>query len=166
MLPEAHLTSYSKMSCSRLVITLLWLSGSLRSLLYSSSVYLCYLFLILSAPVRSIPFLSFFVPTFAWNFPLAFLIFLKRTLVFPILLFSSLCIVYLRSLSCLSLLFFGILHSDGSIFPFLFYLSLLFFSQLCVRPPQTTILHFFFLRIFLITASCTMLWTSVHRIFE
>ena len=34
-------------------------------------------------------FLSFVVPIFAWNFPLASLIFLKRFLVFPILLFSS-----------------------------------------------------------------------------
>ena len=39
--------------------------------------------------VRSIPFLSFIVPLFAWNTPLVSLIFLKRSLVFPILLFSS-----------------------------------------------------------------------------
>ena len=32
--------------------------------------------------------------------------------------------------------------SDGYIFPFLLCLSLLFFSQLFVRPPQTTILPF------------------------
>ena len=36
--------------------------------------------------------------------------------------------------------FFGTLHLGGCIFPFLFSLSLLFFSQLFVRPPQTTIL--------------------------
>ena len=40
----------------------------------------------------------------------------------------------------LSLLFFGTLHSNGYIFPFLLCLSLLFFSKLFVRPPQTTIL--------------------------
>ena len=34
------------------------------------------------------------------------------------------------------------LHSDGYIFPFLLCLSLLFFSPLFVRPPQTTILSF------------------------
>ena len=45
-------------------------------------------------------------------------------------------------LSYLSLLFFGTLHSDGYIFPCLLCLSLLFFSQLFVRPPQTTILPF------------------------
>ena len=59
MLSKAHLTSLSKMSGSRLVITPSWLSGSWRSFLYSSSVYSCHLFLISSASVRSIPFLSF-----------------------------------------------------------------------------------------------------------
>ena len=42
----------------------------------------------------------------------------------------------------LSLLFFGALHSNGYIFPFLLCFSLLFFSQLFVRPPQTAILLF------------------------
>ena len=45
MLPKAHLTSHSRMSGSRWLITLSWLSGSWRSFLYSSSVYSCYLFL-------------------------------------------------------------------------------------------------------------------------
>ena len=48
----------------------------------SSSVYSCHLFLIFSASVRSVPFLSFIVPIFAWNVPLSSLIFLKRFLVF------------------------------------------------------------------------------------
>ena len=46
MLPEAHLTSHSRMSGSRWVITPSWLSGSSRSFLYSSSEYFCHLFLI------------------------------------------------------------------------------------------------------------------------
>ena len=47
---------------------------------------------------------------FAWNVPLVSLIFLKRSLVFPILLFSSIpFIVHLGRLSYLSLLFFGTL---------------------------------------------------------
>ena len=70
MLSKAHLTSHSKMSGSRLVITSSWLSGSRRSFLYSSSVYSCHLFLISSASVRSRPFLSFIVHIFAWNIPL------------------------------------------------------------------------------------------------
>ena len=57
MLPKVHLTSHSRMSGSRWVITPLWLSGSCRSFLYSSSVYSCHLFLISSASVRSTPFL-------------------------------------------------------------------------------------------------------------
>ena len=48
----------------------------------------------------------------------------------------------LRRFSYLSLLFFGTLHSDGYIFPVHLCLSRLFFSQLCVRLPQTTILPF------------------------
>ena len=39
MLSNAHLTSHSRMSGSRWVITPSWLSGSWRSFLYSSSVY-------------------------------------------------------------------------------------------------------------------------------
>ena len=57
--------------------------------LYSSSVYSCHFLLISSTSVRSIPFLSFIVPIFAWNVSLVSLVFLKQSLVFPILLFSS-----------------------------------------------------------------------------
>ena len=46
MLPKAHLTSDSRMSDSRWVTTPLWLSRSLTSFLYNSSVYSCHLFLI------------------------------------------------------------------------------------------------------------------------
>jgi len=49
MLSKAHLTSHSRMSGSRWVITPSWLSGSWRSFLYSSSLYSCHLFLISSA---------------------------------------------------------------------------------------------------------------------
>ena len=89
MLSKAHLTSHSRMSGYRWVITSSWLSGPWRSFLYSSSVYSCHLFLISYASVRSIPFVSFIEPIFAWDVPLVSLIFLKRSLVFPILLFSS-----------------------------------------------------------------------------
>ena len=47
MLPKAHLTSHSRMSSSRWVITSPRSSGSLRSFLYNSSVYsLCLLLLL------------------------------------------------------------------------------------------------------------------------
>jgi len=104
MLSKAHLTSHSRMSGSRSVITPSWLSGSWRSFLYSSYVYSCHLFLISSASVRSILFLSFSEPIFAWNVALVSLIFLKRSLVFPILLFSSISLHSLLKKAFLSLL--------------------------------------------------------------
>ena len=54
ILPKTHLTSHSRMSGSRWVITPLWLSGLWRSFLYNFSVYSCHLFLIPSASVRSL----------------------------------------------------------------------------------------------------------------
>ena len=80
-----------------------------EDLLYSSSVYSCYLFLISSACVRSIPFLSFIVPIFAWNILLV-------SLSFPPFLYID----YWGRLSYLSLLLFGILHSNRYIFAFRF----------------------------------------------
>ena len=83
LLSKAHLTSHSRMSGSRWVITPSWLSESWRSFFfYRSSVFSCHLFLI-SASLRSIPFLSFIEPIFAWNVPFVSRIFLKRSLVFP-----------------------------------------------------------------------------------
>ena len=83
--------------------------------------------------VRSILFLSFIVPIFAWNVPLVTLIFLKRPLVFPILLFSFISLHWSLRKAFLSLfLFFETLHTNGYLFPFLLCLLLLFFSQLFV----------------------------------
>ena len=114
MLSKAHLTSHSRMSASRWVIIPSWLSGSWRSFLYGSYVYSCHLFLISSVSVRSIPFLSFTVPIFAWSVPLVTLIFLNRSVLFPILLVSSMSLqLSLRKAS------FWTLHSDWYIFPFL-----------------------------------------------
>jgi len=48
ILPKAHLTSHSRIYDSRWVTTPSWLSGSLRTILYSS-VCFCHLFLIYSA---------------------------------------------------------------------------------------------------------------------
>ena len=103
MLSKTHFTLHSRMSGSRWVITPSWLSGSWRSFLYSSSVYSCHLFLISSASVRSIAFLSFIKPIFAWNVPLVSLLFLKRSLVFPTLLFSSISLHWSLKKAFLSL---------------------------------------------------------------
>ena len=114
----------------------------------------------------SMPLLSFIEPIFAWTVPLVSLIFLKRSLVFPILWFSSifLCTDHWGRLSYLSLLFFGILHSNGYIFPFLLCFHFLLFTAICKASSDShfAFSHFFFLGMVLITVSCTMSWTSVH----
>ena len=149
MLPKASLTLDSRMSGSRWVITPSWLSDSQRSFLYSSSVYSCHLFLISSASVRYIPFLSFIVPIFVWNVPLVSLIFLKRSLVFPILLFSSIslhCSVRKVLLSLLAVLWnsvFRWVYLSLSPLPFTSLLS----SAICKASSDNRLafLHFFFL---------------------
>ena len=142
MLSKTHLNLHSRLSGSRWVITPSWLSGSWRSFLYTF-IYSCHLFLISSASVMSIQFLSFIVPIFAWNVPLVSLIFLKRSL--------SL------SHSVVFLYFFALIAEEGFLvspcyslelciqmgISFLFSFAFHFFAQLFVRPPQTTILPFF-----------------------
>ena len=150
MLPKAHLTSHLRISGSRWVITPLWFYGSLRSFLYSSSVYSCHLFLMSSASVRFIQFLSFIVPIFAWNGPLVSLIFLKRSLVFPILLFSSISFHSSLRKSFLSLL--AILWNSAfrwvyfSFFYFAFHISsFLGYLKALLRQPFC-LFAFLFLR--------------------
>ena len=165
MLPKAHLTSHSRMSGSRWVITPLWLSGSWRSFLYSSSVYCCP-FLISSASVRSIPFLSFIEPIFAWNVSLVSLSFLKRSLIFPILLFSSISLHW--SLRKGFLFLFALLWNSAFkwvylSFSYLPFASLLF-RPICKASPDShfAFLHFFSMGMVLIPASCTGSRTSIH----
>ena len=82
-------------------------------------------------------------PIFTWNVPLISLIFLKRSLVFPILLFSSISFHWSLRKAFLSLLAdlwnsaFRCLYLS---FSPLLVTSLLF--QLFVRPPQRAILLF------------------------
>jgi len=128
---KAHLTSHSRMFGSRWVITPLWLSESWRSLFYSS-VYSCHLFLVSSASVGSIAFLSFIVPIFAW---------------------LSLLVIFWNS--AFKWVYFSFLR--------LLFASL-FFSAVCKASSGNhfVILNLFFLGMVLITASCTMSWTSIH----
>ena len=123
MLPEAHWNSHSRISGSRWLTTPSWISRSLRPCLSSFSVHSCHLFLISYASVKSLLVLSFFVSIFARNIPLVSPIFLKKSLVFPILLFSSI------SLHCsfknfLSLL--AILYNSAFSWAYLFLSPLLF----------------------------------------
>jgi len=139
MLSKAYLTLHSRMSGSRWVITPSWLSGSWRSFLYSSSVYSCHLFLISSASVRPMPFLSFIEPIFAWNVPLVSPVFLKRSLVFPILLFPSISLHWLLKKAFLSLL--AILWNSEFRCLYLFFSPLLFpsrlFTAICKASPDS-----------------------------
>ena len=141
MPPKAHLTSHSRMSGSRWVITPSWLSGSWRSFLYSS-------FCVFLPPLLNI-FCFCYVQNISvlyWahlcmKCSLSISNFLEEvSSVSHSIVFVFLCTDHRGRLSYLSLLFFGILHSHGYIFPFFLCFSLLFFSQLFVRPPQKAIL--------------------------
>jgi len=163
MLPKAHLTSHSRMSGCRWEPS--WLSRSRWSFLYSSSVYSCHLFLISSTSVRSIPFLSFIEPIFAWNVPLVSLIFLRRSLVLPILLFS--CISLHCSLRKTFFSLFAILWNSAFRWVYLSFSLLPFaslFSAICEASSVNyfAFLYFFSLGMVLITTSCIMSWTSIH----
>ena len=136
--PKAHLTSHSRMSgsCWVWVITLLWCSGSWRSFLYSSSVYAYYLFLISTATVRSLPFLSFMEPIFSWNVPLVCLIFLKRSRL---------------SHSVVFLYFFALIAEEA------FLISPCYSLELCFQMKS-----FLFSGMVLILVSCTVSGISIH----
>ena len=133
MLSKVLLTSHPRISGSRWVTTWSSLSRSLKSASYYSSVYSCHLFLISSASVRSIPFLPFSVPIFAWNVPLVSLIFLKRSLVFPILLFSSIYLHCSFKKAFLSLL--ALLWNSAFSWVYLFLWPLLFTFLLFSASP-------------------------------
>ena len=124
MLPKALLTSHSRMSGSKWVFISSWLSGSWRSLLYSSSVYSYHLFLISSASVRFISFLSFIEPIFAWNVPLVSLNFLEEI--------SSL------SHSIVFLCFFALIAEEG------FLISPCYSLELCIQMGISFLLYFAF----------------------
>ena len=96
--------------------------------LYSSSVYSCYLFLIYSASVRSLPFLSFIESIFAWNIPLVSLNFLEAI--------SSL------SYSIVFLYFFALVTEEG------FLISSCYSLELCIEMGISFLFSFAFLSFF------------------
>ena len=113
-----------------------------EDLLCIIAVHSCHLFLISSASVRSIPFLSFIVHIFAWNVPLVSLIFLKRSLVFPILLVSSISLHWSLRKAFLSLLYilwnsaFKWVYLSFSPLPFTF----LLFTTICKASSDSVLL--------------------------
>ena len=137
MFPKAHLTSHTSMSVSRWVITPSWLSGSWRSFFYNSSVYSCHVFLISSVPVRSMSVL--YCVLLCMKCSLGISNFLDEIASLSYSIFSSISLHWSLRKPFLSLL--AILWNSA--FRWVnFFLSLVFFSQLFVRPPQTTILPF------------------------
>ena len=114
----------------------------------------------------SLLFLFFIVLIFGWNVPLIYPIFLKRSLVLPLLL----SLVYFYALfikedllvspcysleCCISCMYL-------SLSPFLF--TSLLSSAICKSSSDNHLafLLFFFLGMVLFVASCTILWTSMH----
>ena len=116
----------------------------------------------------------------AWNFPVESLKFLNVSLVFPILLFFSICLHF--SLKKAFLSFFAILWNSAFIRAYLSLFPLLLVSQLFVRVCQTptlpnvcvcvcvcscrpfhfALLNFFCLGTVWVTGSCKMSWISVY----
>ena len=101
------------------------------------------------------------------NVLLVSLIFLKRSLVFTILLFSSISLHWLLRKAFLSLLVilwnsaFKWVYLSPLLFAFLLFTAI---CKLFVISSEThfAFLHFFFLGMVLIPVSCTMSWTSVR----
>ena len=159
MLPKAHLTSHSRMSGSRWVITPSWLSGSWRSFLYSSAVYSCHLFLISSAfSVLYCAHLFMKCSLGISNF-LNVISSLSHSIVF-------LCLHWSLSKAFLSLS--DILWNSPFKWVYLSFSPLLsvslLFTAICKASSDNhfAFMHFFFLGMILITASCTMSRTSIH----
>ena len=103
---------------------------------------------------------------FSHLFPLVSLIFLKRFLVFPIPLLSSISLHWSLRKAFLSLLVilwnsvFKWVYRSFSPLP----LTSLLFSAICKASSDNhfAFFHFFFLGMVLITAFCTVLQNSVH----
>ena len=105
----------------------------MKIFLYSFSVYSCHLFWIYSASVRSIPFLSFIEPIFAWNVPLVSLNFLEEI--------SSV------SHSIVFLYFFALITEEG------FLISPSYSLELCIQMGISFLFSFAF-RVSSFTAIC------------
>ena len=129
-------------------------------------MYSYHLFLISSASTRSLLFLSFIMPISGQNVPLVSPVFLKRPLVSPLLLFSSVFVHCSLKKPFLSLI--AVLWNSAfswvylSLFPLLFASPLS--SAICKASSDDhfAFLLFFFFVMVLFAASYTILWTSIH----
>ena len=101
-----------------------------------------------------------------WNIPLVSLTFLRRSLVFPILLFSSISLhrslrkAFLSLLAILWNFAFKWVYLSFSSLPWASLFSVIFKTS---SDNHFAFLHFFFLGMVLITASCTVSRTTIHN---
>ena len=136
--------------------------------IFFCTVFLCilaHLFLISSASVRSIPFLSFIEPIFSKNVPLVSNFFeeisnLSHSIIF--LYFFVLITEEGFLISPCHSLELCIQMGISFLSPLLF--ASLLFTAVCKASSDShfAFLHFFFLGIVLLPVSCTMSRTSVH----
>ena len=120
-----------------------------------------------SASVSSLQFLSLIEPIFAWNILLVSLIFLKRSLVFPILLFSSISFNWSLRMAFFYLLAFLWNSAFKRVYTLSFSPLLSAFVLFTAISKASSDSHFAFLHLFsfgivLIAASCTVSQISVH----
>ena len=164
----------------RWVITPSWLSGSWRSFLYISPVYCWLLFLISSASVSFLEFLSFFCVHLYMKYSLDVSNFLEEIsslshsivfcYFFALIAEEGFLISHCYSLEpCIqmgiSFLFSFTFQFSGSVISdSLWPLASLLFLAIFKASSDNhfAFFLFFFLGLVLITASCTVLWTSVH----
>ena len=129
-------------------------------------MYSFHLFLIASTSTRSLSFMSLIVSIFGQNVPLISAMFLKRSLVFPLLLYSSRFTHYSLKKAFLSL--HALLWNSAFSWIHLSLYPLLFASLLSLAICKTSsddhfaFLLFFLFGVILFAASCTILQISIH----
>ena len=157
MLPKAHLTSHSRMSGSR------WVTYTI-TVIRIIKTFLVQFFCVFLPPLLNLFCLCYVLAVSvlycahpAWKFPLMSPIFLKWSLVFPILLFSSISLQFSfkKAFSFLALLWNSAFRWEYlSLSPLPF--TSLFLSAICKASSDNPFLAF----LCHCTTSCTTLWTS------
>ena len=133
-------------------------------------MYSFHLFLISSASTRFLTFMSFIVPIFGQKVLLISPIFLKRSLVFPLLFFFFffLLVLYTVPLKMASLSLHALLRKSVFSWIYLSLSPLLFASLLssaiykASSDKHFAFLLFFFIGMVFFTAFYTLLWISIH----
>ena len=132
-------------------------------------MYSFHLFLIASTSTRSLSFMSLIVSIFGQNVPLISAMFLKRSLVFPLLLYSSRFTHYSLKKAFLSL--HALLWNSAfswihlSLYPLLFASLLSLAICKASSDDHFAFLLFFLFGVILFAASCTI-WLCINYFME